>query len=131
MPRRQIPPSEFHFSFVRSSGPGGQNVNKTSSKVQLRWPISRSTVFTTEEKELLKTRLPVNEAGEVVLSCDVTRSQIQNRQKVIRRLSDLVARALTPRKKRVATRPTRAAKVRRLEQKRRHAEKKLKRRIIF
>ena len=114
-----IPESEIHINFVRSSGPGGQNVNKVSTKAQLRWSVGESAVFNFWEKdrirEKLKTRL--NKEDEVVVSCDDERSQAQNKAKAIHILQTIVKNALKIPKRRVATRPTRASKERRLEAK--------------
>jgi len=127
MTRREIPASELHFSFVRSSGPGGQNVNKVSSKVQVRWHVESSTGFTMEEKKIIQTRFKTNEEGEVVLSCDVTRSQPQNKRMVIARLNERVAEALTPEIERVASRPTKGSQERRVTEKKHRGAIKSKR----
>ena len=121
-----IPESELVFEFIRSSGPGGQNVNKTSSKVRLRWNVDRSTVFTTEEKERIKTFLAnrLNLEGEIVLASDETRSQTQNRERVTELLQLLVTEALTPEKERVPTKLPRAVKRKRLDEKAHVSQKK-------
>lgn len=126
----RIPESELEIAFVRSSGPGGQNVNKTSTKAQLHWHVDRSAVFSDEEKAKLRERLAsrMNLAGEVVLSASSERSQDQNKATVIKKLEKLVERALTPVKKRQATKPSRSSKEKRLKTKKIHAEKKQSRR---
>lgn len=122
----RVPLAEIHLDFVRSSGPGGQNVNKTSSKVQLRWHVGRSRAFTEEEKGLIHQylRKRLNNAGEIVLASDRLRSQLQNRAFVVEQLQRLVSQALVRRAKRKATRPTRASKERRIEGKKIHSQKK-------
>jgi len=125
-PQAFIPEAEMEIDFVRSSGPGGQKVNKTSSKAQLRWNVDRSAVFTPEEKARIKTQLVnrLNKAGEIVLASDEMRSQPQNRERVVELLRTLVARALVPEKERIPTHPRRAAKERRLDDKARQGQKK-------
>ena len=125
-----IPESELDFEFVRSSGPGGQRVNKTSTKAQLRWNVDRSAVFTDDEKTRIKEHLAnrINKEGEVVISSDVTRSQSQNKELAIELLRGLVAHAIAPVKKRKPTKPTRSSKERRLKEKSEQAKKKIDRR---
>ena len=114
-----IPISELTFEYSRSSGPGGQNVNKTATKAQLRWRVGTSRVFSPQEKERIRARLQnrINNNDEIVLSSSAERSQGQNKETVVVRLQQLVRRALVIPRKRTATRPTRAAKARRLETK--------------
>jgi len=125
-----VPESEMEFSFARSGGPGGQNVNKVSSKVILRWNVVESAVFTEQEKQVLAEVLAnrINNDGQVVIYADSERSQHQNRANAIALLQKLVADALTPRKKRVPTKPSRSQKRRRIEDKRKLGEKKRGRR---
>ncbi|MFA6429460.1 MAG: alternative ribosome rescue aminoacyl-tRNA hydrolase ArfB [Patescibacteria group bacterium] len=113
---RLVPESEMMIEFVRSSGPGGQNVNKTSSKAQLHWNVSASKVFTDREKSLIKERLAhrLTKEGFIVLASDEQRSQSQNREAVIKLLRSLVIKALAPIKPRVPTKPTRGSKERRI-----------------
>ncbi|MDO8617663.1 MAG: alternative ribosome rescue aminoacyl-tRNA hydrolase ArfB [Candidatus Uhrbacteria bacterium] len=125
---REIPAGELRFTYVGSRGPGGQNVNKTATKVQVRWHIESSTGFTMEEKQILQTRLKTNEAGEMVLSCDETRSQPQNKKKVIARLHALVTEALKPEIERIASRPTKGSQERRVTEKKHRGAIKSKRR---
>jgi ribosome-associated protein len=114
-----IPDNELYFSFVRSSGAGGQNVNKTSSKVQVRWSIPKSRVFSWEQKQWLIRRLSsrLNSYGDLLVASEEERGQLQNRSRAASRLRDLVRKALVVPKIRKLTRPTRASKVRRLIQK--------------
>ncbi len=115
----EIPESELVIDFVRSSGKGGQNVNKTSTKAQLRWNVDASAVFTPEQKQIIKEALAgrLNLAGEIIVMSQEERSQLQNKEHVIERLRSLVAEALIPEKERIATRPSRGSKERRLSEK--------------
>lgn len=116
-----VPEAEIQLEFVRSSGPGGQNVNKTSSKAQLRWHVGGSQVFTEEQRAAIRARAGnrLNGEDEIVLVAQTKRSQSQNRHDVIQRLQDLVAGALVPKKKRKKTRVSYTQKQKRLEDKRR------------
>ena len=121
-----VPTGELVIVFVRSSGPGGQNVNKTATKAQLRWNVGRSRAFSAEQKAAIRAAAGhrLNVADEIVLSAEAERSQAQNLEAVIGRLRALVSRALVSRKKRRPTKVSRAQKLFRLEAKRRTAEKK-------
>ena len=120
---------ELSESFMRASGPGGQNVNKVSSAVELRFEAARSPALSAPVKARLK-RLAGRRwtlEGAVVLQCDETRSQVRNREIVRQRLADLVRKALVAPKRRVATRPTLGAKKRRLKAKKIRGEVKVMR----
>lgn len=121
-----IPEVELRLTYARSSGPGGQNVNKVSSKAVLHWDVEASAILTAKEKETVREKLSsrINKAGELVLETDQFRDQSQNRIFVIKRLNELLRVALTPPIKRVATKPTRGSRERRLEDKKRQAQKK-------
>lgn len=121
-----IPESEMRLEFARSSGPGGQNVNKVSSKAQLHWYVGRSGAFTDEQKALIRTYAGklLNKHDEIVLSAESERSQLQNKEEVIRRLRELVFKALTPKKKRKPTKVSRTQKRKRLDEKRVVGERK-------
>jgi len=125
-PVRHVPEAEYSIEFARSSGPGGQKVNKTSSKAVLRWNIEASSSFTPEEKAVINEKLAnrINKAGELYLDSDRLRSQYQNRMDVTDLLDRLVSEALKPQVERIATRPTASSKERRLEEKKRQARKK-------
>lgn len=125
-----VPANEIGLVFVRSSGPGGQNVNKTSTKAQLRWNVGASKAFSDEQKAAIRRRAGprLNSRDEIVLAAESERSQLRNREEAIRRLQDLVDEALTPRKARKPTKVSRAQKRRRLSEKRAHGEKKSTRR---
>lgn len=125
-----IPENELKFDFARSSGPGGQNVNKVSSKAQLRWQVGASAVFSPEQKELIRAGLRnrLNKNDEIIISVEDERSQLQNKEKAIERFNELLNKILTPVKKRKPTRPTLASKLRRLEEKSKISLKKKSRR---
>jgi ribosome-associated protein len=122
--------NELHFNASRSSGPGGQNVNKVNSKVELRFHVASSSLLSDEEKVLLLEKLAkkINTEGELILVSQTERSQMKNKEKVIEKFYSLLTRALTPRKKRKPTKPSQASKEERLEEKRKQAEKKERRR---
>jgi ribosome-associated protein len=111
---------EFIFQSSRSSGPGGQNVNKVSSKVELRFHIANSVLLSEEEKAVITEKLvnKINNFGYLILVCQTDRSQIKNKDKVIDKFFLLLEKVLTPRKKRHKTKPTKASVEKRLESKR-------------
>jgi ribosome-associated protein len=120
---------EFIFTASRSSGPGGQNVNKVSTKVELRFDVPHSVLLTEQEKEILFTRLEnkITADGFLIIVSQSERSQLKNKEKCIEKFYSLLKKALTPKKKRKTTRPGAAAKEKRLEEKRMNAEKKARR----
>lgn len=126
-----VPENELQIDFVRSSGPGGQKVNKTSSKAQLRWNVGESRVFTEEQKAAIRASAGnrLNSEDEIVLAAQAERSQFQNRDDVVRRLQDLVAEALSPKPERKPTEVSRSQKRQRLEEKRRLGDKKRDRKL--
>jgi len=133
-PGVEIPDTELETTAIRSAGPGGQNVNKVASAVQLRFALDRNVSL----REDVKTRLRglagqrLTDAGEILITARSHRSQEQNRREAEDRLRDLVLRALVAPKKRVATKPTRASKERRLESKTRSRQtKKMRGRVRF
>lgn len=121
-----IPESELSITFARSGGPGGQKVNKTNSKAVLKWNVGASAAFNDEQKALIRTKLVnrINTEGEVVIHNSEERSQGQNREGAIRTLNELVARALQVDAERVATRPSRGSKERRMDEKTKEGRKK-------
>lgn len=127
---KTVPESEMEITFVRSSGPGGQRVNKAATKAQVRWNVDRSSAFSDAEKARIRERLQhrITGQGDLIVSCMQERSQVQNRAIAVQALRDMVAMALEEEKERVPTKPTRAAKERRIEEKKRTAEKKRERR---
>jgi ribosome-associated protein len=127
-----IPGHELSWTAVASGGPGGQNVNKVATKVQLRWALSRSTILPAWARERLLELAgrKVDQAGDLLLSSSTTRSQERNLEIARERLAALVREALDRPKHRRPTRPSRAAKRRRLEGKRRIGQKKADRRAV-
>jgi len=129
-PRLTIPAGELEMSFARSGGSGGQNVNKVSSKVDLRWNPQTSSALTFDDRsqllERLKNRLTTD--GYLIVTSQLTRDQIKNRDDAMSKLALIVRAALHREKPRKPTKVSRGAKRRRVEDKRRHSEKKSNRR---
>ncbi len=125
-----IPPSELRFRFSRSSGPGGQHVNRSETRVELLFDVARSPSLSEEQREHILHRLPGYVDGEGVLHVvsSATRSQLDNRVDVTARFQALLRVALQRRKHRVATKPSGASRERRLAEKRARAETKQMRR---
>jgi ribosome-associated protein len=125
-----IPRSELDVRVSRSSGAGGQHVNKTSSRVEIFWNILNSRALDEEQRNRLRQKLAsrITSDGSVRVVASDMRSQNRNRELAEERLADLVRRALVIPKKRRATKPTKASKEARLESKKRHSTKKAQRR---
>lgn len=118
--------TELEFKAVRSSGAGGQNVNKVASKVVLNFDLKKSTAFSEEEKQLLLSRLEAKLTKEqvLILNCDEDRSQLRNKEIVIKRFLSIVEGALKVEKPRKATKVPRSVIEKRLKEKRSQAEVK-------
>jgi len=112
-----IPDEELEWSYARSGGPGGQNVNKVSSKAVLRWSLFATTALPADVKSRLLGALKTTNDGEIVISCDETRDQAQNVSIAEERLANLIRANMTPPKPRKKTKPSRGAKERRLKEK--------------
>lgn len=112
--------AEFIFQASRSSGPGGQNVNKVNSKIELRFNILNSLLLTEEQKQILQSKLAnkINTEGFLVVVSQRDRSQIANKEDVIRKTYEILAKALKPVKHRKSTKPTRSSIEKRLNEKR-------------
>ena len=117
---------ELSEQFIRASGPGGQNVNKTSSAVELRFEAERSPSLSEPVKKRLKKIAGTKwtKEGAIVLKCDETRHQVRNREIVLKRLKEMIKKSLLTPKKRLATRPTLASNRRRLTAKKNRADLK-------
>jgi ribosome-associated protein len=132
MAQVRIPESELEWKFVRSGGPGGQNVNKVASKAVLRWNMAGSAVLSEEAKAHLATRLRarLTAEGDLIITSQRFRDQERNRRDCLAKLVALVQQAMRRPKARKATRPTRGSKEARLEAKRRRALRKSQRRVV-
>lgn len=128
-PDLSIPQDEVGLRFSRSGGPGGQNVNRTATRVELLFDVARSPSLDERQRALLMNRLQgyIDGQGVLHLYSQATRSQWQNRRDVTERFRELVAGALRVRRPRRATRPSAAARERRLRKKRLRAETKRQR----
>ena len=121
-----IPAAELDFRFSRSSGPGGQHVQKSSTRVELLFDVANSPGLTEEQRARILKRLSnyVDSDGVLRLVSQSERSQWRNRQEVIERFAELLQSALKRRKKRKPTRPSAAAQERRIERKKHRGQKK-------
>ena len=124
-----IPENEIRITASRSGGPGGQNVNKVSSKVTLSFDVRGSAVLSEEQKRKIIGRLATRISKEGILQVvsQRTRSQELNRLDAVERFSELLRRALTPQTPRIKTRVSEAAKQRRIDEKKKHGLTKQKR----
>ncbi|MEQ8325486.1 MAG: alternative ribosome rescue aminoacyl-tRNA hydrolase ArfB [Vicingaceae bacterium] len=121
---------EITFTTSRSSGPGGQNVNKVDSKVSLRFDVKNSVLLNEHQRNRLLKQLSsrMNKDGILIMSSQVSRSQLDNKKKVLDRFDALLKKALTIPKKRKKTKPSKGAVERRLKTKRVNKERKERRR---
>lgn len=125
-----VPRSELSIRATRASGPGGQHVNKTATRVEVTWNVETSPSISDEQRARLINRLAprMTEAGEIRVVASDTRSQLQNRELAESRLAGIIRRALAVPKQRKPTSPSRAAKAARLIQKRHRSDTKRERR---
>jgi ribosome-associated protein len=128
--RVTIPASELSLAFARSGGPGGQNVNKVASKVELRWNPTTTEALSLDDRAWLvdKLRNRLTGEGELIVTSTATRDQLKNRDDAASKLALIVRTALERPKPRKSTRPSRAAKRRRVADKRHHSVMKRNRR---
>ncbi len=129
-PGLDLPRSELEFRATRSGGPGGQHVNTSSTRVEVWWDISRSPTLSEQQRIRLTARLGtrLDGSGRLRLVSSTSRSQLRNREEVTERLVRVVAEALRMPKQRKRTKPTRAAREKRLDAKRRRGATKRQRR---
>jgi len=122
----EIPLSELVYTASRSSGPGGQHVNTSDTRIQLRWNVKESVALDETDRALVLKVLAsrLTEAGDLILASDSHRSQRRNREEVTQRLVTLVREALIPPKPRKKTKPSRASREKRLDEKRKKAQTK-------
>ena len=124
---------DLSYKTSRSSGSGGQNVNKVETSVTVIWKVEDSTVFTESEKEriLLKLKNKINAEGILQTTVSESRTQLQNKKNAIEKIQELVNKSLIVPKKRIATKPSRAKVEKRLESKKKLSEKKENRKFKY
>jgi ribosome-associated protein len=129
-PTLQIPEDQFDWSFARSGGPGGQNVNKVASKAVLRWNIAATFAISDDVKLRLALQQPryFTQEGELVITSQKYRDQDRNRQDCLEKLRAIILQALAVPKARKKTRPSRGSKRRRLQDKKHRSDVKQQRR---
>lgn len=118
--------NELIITATRSSGPGGQNVNKVSTKIELRFNLTESLLLSDEEKEIIALKLTarINNAGELIIVSQSERTQLQNKESAIEKFYSMLEKALLPVRKRKPTKPSYASKLRRLDHKKLLSKKK-------
>jgi ribosome-associated protein len=125
-PDQHLYTHELVFTTSRSSGPGGQNVNKVNTKVTLKWDVLNATSITDEQRVLIREKLKsyFTKEGVLILMAQDKRSQLANKEAVLHKLDQLLKKAFVRKKVRKATKPSKTAVKKRLESKKQHAEKK-------
>jgi ribosome-associated protein len=128
----ELPDDELTFTYARSGGPGGQNVNKVESKAVLRWNLAATTAVSDAVKGRLRKLFPsrVTAEGEFLVVSQVYRDQPRNREDCLLKLAEMVRAALVVPKVRRATKPTKGSQRRRLEEKKRQGDRKSSRRAV-
>lgn len=131
--RVAVPSSEIDLSYARSSGPGGQHVNRTASKVHLRWNLRSSAAIDERDREWLEVRLrtKLTTDGDLIVSSERHRDQSRNVSDAVERFATMLREALKRPKRRKKTRPSRSARERRLKDKKRRSDQKRQRRAPY
>lgn len=126
IPQAQLLLPELVFTTSRSSGPGGQNVNKVNTKVTLKFDVMQSLALSPEQKELILKKIGsrLTKEGVLLITAQDKRSQLQNKEEVLQKLDQLLIKIFTPKKQRKATKPSKAAKHARIKDKKQRSEKK-------
>lgn len=121
-----IPEDEIEFQFSRSSGKGGQNVNKVETKVEIHFNIDRSKAFSDEEKEKIKQALVyrINQEGDLIIRSEEERSQLKNKRIALEKLHEMIKEALKIKEKRIPTKLSKSTKEKRLKEKKLISKKK-------